>query len=183
METAYSRKGLLGLLRALRDVRRQIKANERPVISVDDARARYEPLMETLAAELVAEFGVEFRRIEAGPERRNRRIFETRQWVADKPLTAFPDWYRRLDAVARRVLDVVDPDLPMDACTRPGPTPDVDVPDVRGMATGPIRGLDDPDVVFMSEFLSLQDRLGGDVEITIDDDRTLFSAVASVKPA
>lgn len=71
-------------------------------------------------------------------------------------------------------LDLVPPQLSQPRCSLLSPWRHGD---------GPVRELDDPDVVFMSEFLSLRDRLGGDVEITIDDDRTLFSAVASVKPA
>lgn len=39
---------------------------------------------------------------------------------------------------------------------------------------------DDVDVVAMSRCLSFRDRLGGDVQVTIDDDHTFLSAIASV---
>lgn len=39
---------------------------------------------------------------------------------------------------------------------------------------------DDVDVVAMSRYFSFRDRLGGDVQVTIDDDHTFLSAIASV---
>lgn len=45
------RIGLVGFLRVMRGFRRFAKLNRRPWIPADAARGRYEPLMESLAAE------------------------------------------------------------------------------------------------------------------------------------
>lgn len=174
-------------LRVWRELGRVAKLNRRPVISVDVARERYEPLMETLAGQLGAEFGVEWGPIEAQPGTRRRRVFETTRWAVDRPLSGFSEWEARLDATVRRVVDVVDlvkpdvfegapPEMPPEAAARmaavgakgdPLGDPDGEVEEVAGF--------------FMC--WRVRDRLGGDVQVSLDEDRTVLSAVASVKPA
>lgn len=178
--------GWFGLFRAMFEFRRAAKWSQRPVISADAARARYEPLVESLAAELAAEFGVVFRRTENRSPTRGRRVFETTGWVVDEPLSRFPDWRRRLDAAVRRVADVVGPEMPI--CAFAGvPTelpPEMKSQlEARGMEGDPFgEAGGDVELVFMSQYLSVRDRLGGDVQVTVDDDQTSLSAIASVKP-
>lgn len=185
MET--ERIGLVGGFRAMREFRRFVKLNRRPVISADAARVRYEPLMESLARELSEEFRVEFRRAGSGPSTRGRRVFETTRWVVDGPLSRFPDWHRRVDAAVRRVADIVDPDMPTGAFA-PDP-PELPPPvtkrqmQARGVEGNPFgEAVDDVDVVFLSQHFSFRDRLGGDVQVTEDDRHTSLSAIASVRP-
>lgn len=170
------RIGLLGVFRAAREFRRAARLGRRPVISAEVARDRYEPLVELLAGELGRELGVEFRRAEGGPSRRDSRVFLTIRWVADESLTRFPGWVGRLDAVIRRVADVVGPSLPAAGFA-------------GGLAEPPAQGIelmpldlagDDVDVVAMSQYVGFRDQLGGDVQIMIDD-QTVLSAIASVK--
>ena len=105
------RIGFLGLFRVVREFRRGARLNRRPVIATEAARNRYEPLIESLAAELGREFGVEFRRAAGWPSRRNPRVFVTTRWVADESLTKFTGWAERLEAAVRRVADV-GPEMP-----------------------------------------------------------------------
>jgi len=183
MET--ERFGLVGLLGAWREFRRWESLNRRPVISADAARARYEPLMESLAAELSEEFGVEFRRGESGRSTRRRRVFETTRWVVDEPLGRLPDWHRRMDAVVRRVADIVDPSVPAGVfATPPELTPEMKRRmDAHGVDANLFdeAGNDDPDVAFLIQRFSLRDSLGGDVQITEGDRQTSLSAIASVR--
>lgn len=178
------RIGLLGLFRVVREFRRVAKLNRRPVIAAEAARNRYEPLIGSLATELGREFGVEFRRAEGWPSRRNPRVFVTTRWVADESLTKFPGWAGRLEAAVRQVADVVGPDLPAAAFAGTPTEPPAELErqmraqGIELMSLDPAD--DDVDVVAMSRYFNFRDRLGGDVQVTIDDDHTFLSAIASV---
>jgi len=178
------RIGLLALFRALRDFRRAAKLNRRPVIAAEAARDRYEPLIESLATELGREFGVEFRRAEGWLSRRNPRVFVTTRWVADESLTKFPGWAGRLEAAVRQVADVVGPDLPAAAFAGTPTEPPAQMGRqmrAQGIELMPLDPTgDDVDLVAMSQHLSFRDRLGGDVQVRIEDDHTFLSAIASV---
>lgn len=180
------RIGLLGLFRVMREFRRAAKSNRRPVIATRAARDRYEPLIESLAAGLGREFGIEFRREEGVPSKRKARVFVTTRWVADQSLTAFPGWAGRSEAVVRQVADVVGPTLPADAFAATPPDPPAEME--RQMRAQGIELMrldsndDDVDVVAMRQYLSFRDRLGGDVQIMSDEDRTILSVIASVTP-
>lgn len=179
------RLGLLGLFRAVREFRRAATSNRRPVIAAGAARDRYEPLIESLAAGLGREFGIEFHPEEGSPSRRKPRVFVTTRWGADQSLTAFPSWAARSEAVVRQVADVVGPpNLPSDAFAHtPSELPAEMERQMRAQGIELMRldsDGDDVDVVAMSQHLSFRDRLGGDVRLMIDDDRTFVSAIASV---
>ena len=101
--------------------------------------------------------------------------------VVGEPLSRFPDWHLRLDAAVRRVADVVGPDMPTGAFTG---SPFEFPPEMkrkmeaRGMEGSPFgEAGGDVDVVFMGQYFSLRDRLGGDVQVSVDDDQTSLSAI------
>lgn len=179
------RIGLFGLFRVVREFRRAAKSNRRPVITAEAARDRYEPLIESLAAGLGREFGIQFHRDEGARSRRRARVFVTARWVADQSLTAFPGWAGRSEAVVRQVADVVGPTLPADAfaATRSDPPAEMERRlRAQGIELMRLDADGDDDVVVMSQYMSFPDRLGGDVQIMIDEDRTVLSAIASVTP-
>lgn len=177
--------GFVEGLRVLRDLRRVAKLNRRPVIRAEVARERYEPLVERLAGELGAEFGVVWRPAESQPERRRRRVFETTRWVTDRPLSGFPDWQERLDATVQRLVDVVDLVVPE---VFQGAPPEV----ARRLAAegaaeggfGGPGGEAEEEEEFAGFFMTWRerDRVGGDVRLTFGDEQTVLWAVASVKP-
>ncbi|MCC6496890.1 MAG: hypothetical protein IT193_11620 [Propionibacteriaceae bacterium] len=181
--------GFVEGLRMLRDLRRVAKLNRRPVIRAEVARERYEPLVERLAGELGAEFGLVWRPAESQPGRRRRRVFETTRWVTDRPLSGFPDWQGRLDATVQRVVDVVDlvvpdvfeaapPEMPPEVARRLA---------AEGTAEGGFGGSDgEVEEEELAGFFMTwreRDRVGGDVRLTFGDDQTVLWAIASVKPA
>ena len=187
MTSQGSGSGPFGLWRALRELRRLARTQSRPEISGAAARERYEPLAEALARALAAEFGTEVHRADDQPPSRRRRVFVSAAWVLDRPLSAFPDWAPRLHAVLERIVDVVQPQWPPeDWGDTPAGVPPEMVRELR--ARGFPGDLGDPDgevvvdSVTSAHFMSTPDRLGGDLMVSFDDERTWVSARARIKP-
>lgn len=178
----------LSTLRVLGELRRAVRSNRRPMIAAEVARERYEPLIESLAGQLSMEFGVEWRRAEVHPVRR-RRAFQTTRWVIDQPLTRFSEWERRLDTTVAQLFDIVGAGTSvalLDAVL--GGLDDESATQAQAQSADQHLELDDV-VRFEGEnpkFLPLtwtvRDRMGGDINVTVHDDRTNLWATASVKP-
>lgn len=115
------------------------------------------------------------------PATARRGTFETRRWVADRPLTEFPDWLARLNAAVRRVVDVVDlegrPDLPVAV------PPELKMPRMPAFEDNPweVTGQVEAGVAGFWMVSPYRDRLGADVQLVVEDYRTKLSAVASVR--
>lgn len=179
MDSESSATGLFGVLRLLRPFRKATKAAGRPTISVELARQRYEPLVESLADALGDELGVEWR-----PQavRQRRRTYETRRWITDLSLVQFPDWTAQVDATVRQVVDVVDlPTLDFGEGS-PSTPPELErrlsTATLASPSSGP-GGVDDEGTGF-SIVRRVRDRVGADVVIVVENDRTTLSAIAPV---
>lgn len=175
MESESSATGLFGVLRLLRQFRSEAKLRRRPVISAELARHRFESLAEALAGE----FGMKWSSLESATPRRG--TFETRRWVADRSLTASPDWPARLDATVRRVVDVVDleghPALPLEVLSEMEMSRRSALEDDPWGATGQVGA----SVCGSWMAASYRDRLGADVHLVFEDDQIVLSAIASVR--
>ncbi len=184
----FRERALFALWRALRELRRFARTQQRPEISEAAARERYEPLAEAVARALAAEFGTEVHREDDQPARRRRRVFVSATWVLDRPLSAFPDWAPRLHAVLKRIVDVVHPQWPPEGWgDAPAGVPPEMVRELR--ARGFPGDLGDPDGEVVADsvtsayLMSTADRLGGHVVVETDDDRTCISARARINRA
>lgn len=177
----------LSTLRVLGELRRAWKSNRRPVIGPEVARGRYEPLIESLARQLSMEFGVEWRRAEVPPERR-RRAFQTKRWVIDQPLTRFSDWERRLDTTVAQVFDIVGAgtsvavlDAVFEGLDDQSPSQTQPPSADQQLGLGDVVWLEGENPLFLPLTWTVRDRMGGDIKVTVQHDRTSLWATASVK--
>lgn len=179
MASESSATGLFGVLRLLRQFRKATRAAGRPTISVEFARQRYEPLIESLADALAGEFGMKWSSLESATPRRG--TFETCRWVADRSLTESPDWPARLDTTVRRVVDVIDleghPALPLEVLSEIEMSRRSALEDDPWGATGKVEA----SVYGFWMMATYRDRLGADVQLVFENDQTILSAVASVR--
>lgn len=184
----YGSEDRVSTFRVLGVLRRAAKANRRPVIAADVARERYEPLVEVLAGRLAMEFGLEWRRSEVHPQTR-RRAFQSARWVIEQPLTRFPGWERRLDTTVAQVFDIVGAGTTLavldavfeglDVESASGPHPDL-ADDQHKLDD--IAWFDGDEPLLLPLTWTVRDRLGGDINVTVQQHRTSLWATASVKP-
>jgi hypothetical protein len=177
----------LSTLRVLGELRRAVKANRRPKIAAEVARRRYEPLIESLAGQLSVEFGEEWHPAEVNPQR-SRRTFQTTRWVIDQPLTRFSEWERRLDSTVAHVFDIVGAGTslaPLGAVfegldNESASQPQADRADQQ-LELDDLVWFEGENPQFLPLTWSVRDQLGGDINVTVHDDRTELWATASVK--
>jgi len=128
---------------------------------------------------------VEWRRAEAQPEKR-RRVFRTTRWVMDQPLSRFPGWERRLDSAVGRVFDIVGEGFPTGGFDSRHDELPAEVQAqlaAQQVEADPVVELDGHDEqVFLSFVWRVRDRLGGDINVTVDDGQTMLFAIATVRP-
>lgn len=157
-------------------------ALKRPALPLSTAQSRYDPMVQSLADALTAEFGVTW----TGEEKAELVPFgrywhyTTKVLIADQPLDAFPDWSSRYERVVESVAQVgvlgtwrYDPTK-----TRgePNPTPP-ERPERQTVGDIELKWLNEED---FGPSRATQDTVGGDIEMDIYEGRTHIQIVAKV---
>ena len=145
-----------------------------PTLQLSTAQARYDPMVQSLADALAAEFGVTWtEEQEAELDQAGRHWdYTTKVLVADQPLDVFPDWSSRYERVVESVaqVSVLGTYLHDDTKTRSeaNPTPP-DWPAHQTFGDIELKSLDEED---FGPSRATQDAVGGDIEMDIYEGRT-----------
>ena len=185
-------RGFFGILRAMRDMGQVARAGCRPTLPLSVAQACYDAVVDALVDRLGSEFGLHWRidrEAQVGSARRER-TYQSRVYVADVALSNFPGWEDRLHAVLADVADLAGPTiLPRALGGTSARMPEKMKQGLRDHGVDPghfdadsLGSSQDQGVVFStaSWFWAVRDSRGGDIQIEVDGDQTVLSAIATV---
>lgn len=162
-----------------------IGAYKRPVLQLSTAQARYDPMVQSLADALAAEFGVTWTEEQEAELVESGRHWDyiTKVLVADQPLDVLPDWSSRYERVVESVaqVGVLGTFVHDGAKSRGGPVltpPDAPAFETDGDIEIQMLNLED-----LGPSRTTRDAVGGDVELDICEGRTHIQISVKVAAA